>query len=153
MRNFLVFVLCFVTLPLMSQVQSTGEYDPVERSAITVGFLQGGGSLLGLDIEKLLYQNIGIQVGFGLVGYGAGVNIHFKPIVQSSFICLQLWNQGIEESFAQRIVGASYVLRARRIFTAQLGLGVPVKTGPAMPEDYEVPPVMLIYSIGLYFPF
>ncbi len=57
------------------------------------------------------------------------------------------WNPGIGETFAQNAIGPSYVFRARKIFTCQIGVGVPLSKGPAMDEDYEQPPLMLLYSI------
>jgi hypothetical protein len=125
-----------------------------KKSCITVGILQGGGSLFGFDFETLLYNRIGVQVGAGLVGFGGGINYHLKPAIRSSFLSCSYWHQGIGESFAQSIIGPTFVYRGKKWFTAQLGFGFPLDIGPALEEtDFEQPPVMLIYSIGAYIPF
>jgi len=123
-----------------------------KRHSITIGLLQGGGSLVGADFEFLLTDHFGFQIGAGLVGFGGGLNYHFKPSIRSSFISLQYWNQGIGESFTQNVIGPNFVFRGKKWFTAQIGLGVPLEKGPAWPDNFEQPPVMLMYSIGAYIP-
>lgn len=125
---------------------------PYSNTAITIGVLQGGGSLLGIDCEFLLYKNLGFQVGFGAMGYGAGLNIHFKPTTQSSFISLMYWHQGFGDNFTQSLIGPAYVFRARKLFTAQLGIAKTLEEGPSYPDNMEFPPVMLTYAIGIYIP-
>ncbi len=124
-----------------------------KQNSLTVGILQGGGSLVGFDYERLLSKRFGVQVGLGYIGYGAGINFHLQPTVRSSFISLQYWHQGIGEKFAQSLVGPNFVFRGKKWFTCQLGLGVPLKKGPNFPEGKDQPPVMLMYSIGGYIPF
>ncbi|MFO7370646.1 MAG: hypothetical protein R6X09_10285, partial [Bacteroidales bacterium] len=80
------------------------------------------------------------------------VNFHLKPDVRSSFVSIQYWHQGIEENFAQSLIGPSFVFRAKRIFTAQIGLGFVLEKGPAWPSSETQPPVILTYSLGLFFP-
>jgi len=122
------------------------------KNAITIGILDGGGSLIGFDIEMLLLQNIGIQVGGGLVGFGGGLNVHFKPSVKSSFISVQYWHQGFDKSFAQSLVGPSFVYRSKKWFTFQIGIGFALEKGPAWPSNTKQPEVMLTYAIGGYIP-
>lgn len=64
----LVLLLClfFSISPLLAQ----DYYQEIEKkeepkTSITVGILQGGGSLVGADLETLLYKNIGFQLGAG----------------------------------------------------------------------------------------
>ena len=123
-----------------------------QRTVTTIGILQGGGSLIGADFEFLLNDHIGVQVGAGIVGFGAGLNFHFKPSIRSNFISLQYWNQGIGETFTQSVVGGTYVWRGQSWFTAQLGLGVRVATGEILKgTQYEDTNVMILYSLGAYF--
>jgi len=145
-------ILICISTNLFSQEEKVSE-QPEKRNSITIGILQGGGSLIGADIEFLLTNRFGIQIGAGLVGFGGGLNYHFKPSIRSSFISLQYWNQGIGDSFAQNAIGPNFVFRGKKWFTAQIGLGVPLEKGPAMPDDFVQPPVMLMYSIGAYIPF
>ena len=121
-----------------------------KKMAIYFGLLHGGGSLVGADIEFLIHNHIGLQVGVGLVGYGFAMNFHFKPDIKSSGISLNYWHQGIGDSFVQSLFGSTYVYRSKKWFTFQVGLGVPLDTGPALPEGTVLPDVMLLYSIGAY---
>ena len=152
MKQILIMILICISTNLFSQEEQVSE-QPEKRNSITIGILQGGGSLIGADIEFLLTNRFGIQIGAGLVGFGGGLNYHFKPSIRSSFISLQYWNQGIGDSFAQNAIGPNFVYRGKKWFTAQIGLGVPLEKGPAMPDDFVQPPVMLMYSIGAYIPF
>ncbi len=124
-----------------------------DRAALTVGILQGGGSLIGADLEVLLTKQIGVQVGAGLIGFGTALNVHLKPDIRSSMVSFTYWNQGTGQSFAQNALGPSFVYRSKGWFTAQVGLGKTLQKGPAFPEDLEQPSFMLLYSIGGYFPF
>jgi hypothetical protein len=121
-------------------------------SCATFGYLQGGGSLVGYDVELLLGDKFGFQLGVGFIGFGAGINYHFKPDIRSSFISLQYWHQGIENYFIQSLIGPCFVFREKKLFTAQIGLGFALEKGPAWPSSKTQPPVMLTYSIGFYLP-
>jgi hypothetical protein len=152
MKQILIMIMICISTNLFSQtLQQNKEIE--KRKSITIGILQGGGSLVGFDLEFLLTDRFGFQVGAGFVGYGAGLNYHFKPSIRSSFISLQYWNQGIGRSFAQNAVGPTFVFRGKKWFTAQFGFGVPLERGPALPDDFIQPPFMFLYSIGVYMPF
>jgi hypothetical protein len=129
------------------------DYKPDKKFAIYFGLLQGGGSLVGVDVEYLFADHFGIQAGVGLVGFGFAFNYHFKKDIKSSGISLIYWHQGIGDTFAQSVAGVTYVFRGRRWFTFQAGLGIPLETGPGLPADYVVPQLMLMYSIGGYIAF
>ncbi len=123
-----------------------------EKNALTFGFLFGGGSMLGGDLEIQVAKRFSFQLGAGFVGYGAGINFHMKPYIRSSFISLQYWHQGVGDDYTQSLVGPNYVFRTKKWFTAQVGLGFLLEQGPAWPEDTESSPVMLTYAIGAYIP-
>ena len=145
-KTLILIMICGLTTNLFSQSeQSVGTG---KRSSLTIGILQGGGSLIGADLEFLLTDRFGFQVGFGYIGFGGGLT----PSISSSFISLQYWNQGINETFAQNAIGTTFVFRGKKWFTFQIGLGVPLERGPALPENFKQPPIMLLYSIGAYFP-
>ncbi|MFN8208965.1 MAG: hypothetical protein U0T82_16385 [Bacteroidales bacterium] len=122
------------------------------RQCITVGILQGGGSLVGADLELKLSDRFGIQAGMGFIGFGAGLNLHFKPTLRSSYLSLQYWHQGYEETYTQSLFGPSVVLRGKRWLSAQIGMGALLESGPAWPKDKEHPSVMLTYALGFYIP-
>lgn len=54
------------------------------KSSITVGILEGGGSLVGFDIEMMYSKSASLQLGACLVGFGAGLNMHLKPTIRST---------------------------------------------------------------------
>ena len=147
MKYSVLFTLLFIFSFSFSQVTKTN------RSCITIGILQGGGSLIGADVEFLVTKKFSFQVGAGLVGYGYGINYHLEPSIKSSFFSLQYWNQGFKNSFAQNVIGPTYVYRGKKWFTAQLGLGKTLDKGPAYPDNIEQPKVIFLYSIGLYIPY
>lgn len=123
-----------------------------KKLSLTVGVLNGGGSLIGADVELLLTKKFGIQVGAGFRGYGAGLNYHFRPSIRSSFLSFQYWHQGFGDYYAQSLAGLNYVYRGKRWLTAQLGVGIPLEEGPAWPIGEAQPSILLMYSIGAYFP-
>lgn len=129
------------------------------KSSLTIGFLQGGGSLVGIDFERLIYNKIGIQFGAGFLGIGAALNFHFSPTINSSFISLGYFGQGITGNLSQTSIGPTFVYRGD-LFTAQLGIGYVVSRGKTMEEELkkrtgvsELPAFMMLYSIGIYFAF
>ncbi|MCA1751357.1 MAG: hypothetical protein LC670_06120 [Flavobacteriales bacterium] len=149
-----IFTILAICISANMAAQSGYNYKEVEpRRCITVGILQGGGSLIGADIEFLLTDRFGAQIGAGLVGFGAGLNYHLKPSIRSSFLSLQYWNQGIGNSFVQNLVGPSFVYRSEKWFTFQVGFGLPLEVGPAAPENYVQPDAMLTFAIGAFFPY
>jgi hypothetical protein len=145
-----LFFCCF-SLGLFAQsVPFRNDND--KRTSITVGVLQGGGALVGADFEALLTSRVGLQAGTGLVGFGGGINYHVEPSIKSSFLSFQYWHQGIGERFSQNALGPNFVYRSQKWFTCQLGMGVPLSRGPALPANFQQPPVMLMYALGAYFP-
>lgn len=153
MKKFYVLIISLfcITASVFSQTAETTLQD-AKRASISVGFLQGGGSLVGADLEYLVTSRFGVQAGAGFVGFGGGLNYHLKPDIRSSYISLQYWHQGFGQSFAQNVIGPNFVYRAKKWFTAQIGFGFPLSQGPAL-ADYDQPSIMLMYSIGVYFPF
>lgn len=155
----LLFILVVSATTLVFSQDSTTVLRTTRNYAVTVGVLQGGGSLLGADYERMVGENIGIQIGAGLVGFGAGILYHLEPSVNSSAIALQFWNQGTSgDNLSQRIVGMTYIYRsATSGFTAQLGIGPVVELGKLMDDYYKKkgvtnpPAAILLYSIGWYF--
>lgn len=151
MKKVLFVFACLVLLHFRLMAQ---ESNPPEDSkfAVTVGVLNGGGSLVGADFELMAGPRVGLQIGAGLVGLGAGINYHLKPGIRSSMLSLQYWHQGVGDSYTQSLIGPSYVYRAKKLLTAQIGFGFALEEGPNWPADKDQPPAMLMYSIGIYFP-
>ncbi|MFB6319871.1 hypothetical protein [Saccharicrinis sp. FJH54] len=158
-----ILLLCIlITINLHSfSVSPSGKS---ENTIVTVGIMQGGGSLLGVDVEQRVANRIGIQLGGGFLGYGGGVNYHLQPGIRSSCLSLQYIHQGYSKygsNFRRNTLltensalTASYVYRARKWFTCQIGLAYSID-----PDDrdwtYETShvPIFLMYSMGAYLPF
>lgn len=155
-KAIFVIMMCALSANLFSQEEIPDTIENIQaldkKNCLSVGFFNGGGSLLGVDFEFTLVDQVAFQIGAGLIGFGCGLNYHFKPTIRSSFISLMYWNQGIGESFAQNAIGPNYVFRGKKWFTFQIGFGFPLEKGPAMKDDFEQPPVMLMYAIGVYIP-
>src|SRR5436189_3004822 len=128
--------------PIMACAQQPAPAPPGDAGFVTVGILQGGGSLVGFDVEAVIARRFGLQIGAGLVGYGAGLNYHLAPGGRTSFISFQYWHQGIDNSHTQTVLGPNFVYRSKKWFTAQLGVGQTLEKGPAWPEDKEQPPMI-----------
>lgn len=146
MKNIFIAILS-LTLSYHAACQDDSQ------TALSIGVLHGGGSLVGADLEILLTERIGVQIGGGIIGYGAGFNVHIKEGIRTSFVSFQYWHQGSGESFSQSVAGMNFVYRSKKWFTATIGLGKTLEKGPAWPESIEQPPIMLTYAIGAYLPF
>lgn len=154
MKKCLLISLLIITCSLLNAQEEVKVEPsvPVKHAAITIGYCQAGGSYAGADFELLVSPKIGLQAGLGYLGYEGGINFHFRPVINSSFLSLKYWHQGIGDKFRQDAIGTTLNIRAGKLIATQIGLGFPMKTGPAMAADYEVPKAMLLYSIGIYFP-
>jgi len=73
MKQILIMILICISTNLFSQEGQVSEQTE-KRNSITIGILQGGGSLIGADMEFLLNDRFGFQIGAGLVGFGGGLN-------------------------------------------------------------------------------
>lgn len=151
MKYLLILLLSFLLFCRPAIGQETEEKD--SKVAVSIGVLHGGGSLVGVDFEFLLGNRFGIQAGAGLTGFGGGITYHLKPDIRSSMITLQYYHQGVGDSYTQSMLGPVFVYRAKKLFTASLGLGYALEKGPNFPDNKTQPPVMLLYSIGIYLPF
>ena len=148
MKKFVLIVLV-----ALFSVQLMAQRVPSEKKmSISAGVLQGGGGLVGADFEYLFSNHFSVQAGVGLFSCGAAVNYHFKPYINSSMLSLSYWHQGFGDAYTQSVVGPVYTFRAPKVFQLQIGMGYRVGEGPNLPEANKKVPVMLLYSIGVYFP-
>ena len=152
MRFLSIILLFSLTIGQVAKGQENFQNEDKPRSALTLGFLHGGGSLVGADFEILLTSRFSFQIGAGWVGFGGGINYHLKPTIKSSMISLQYFHQGVSDSYTQSMLGPLFVYRAKKLFTASLGFGYALEKGPAFPNDKNQPSAMLLYSIGIYLP-
>ena len=148
MKKFLLIALLSIFALQVSAQRVPSE----KRMSIAAGLLQGGGGIVGADFEYMFSNHFSAQAGIGWTSFGAGINYHFKPFINSSMISLMYWHQGIGDRYTQSLIGPVYTFRAPKVFQFQIGLGAKVDEGPNIPEGNKDVPVMLIYSIGVYFP-
>lgn len=150
----LLFLISVIFLHLSTVKAQELDTIPESTNKITVGILQGGGSIVGFDFETLISENIGISVGAGFLAYGASLHYHFKPSVSSSSLAFNYLHQGIGGSYVQSILGPSYVFKISKYFSGQFGVGGILGKGPQFDEAYkntQEPNVVFIYSLGVYF--
>jgi hypothetical protein len=153
-KKIIVEVLIFM-VALCVYAQQDDSYS--KKNAITIGILQGGGGLVGFDYEKLIIDNIGIQIGAGLISVEGGLTIHFQNTTKSDAIWIGAWNQGIPgDTNSICYTGVSYIFRTRKWFTAQLGfayipyIGDKAKDTLGSSFNSEKTKFALLYSIGWY---
>lgn len=156
MKQFLIILLLCLSLSSFAQLMKVNEPSkttkPEREAALTVGILQGGGGLIGADFEYLLNDRLALQIGAGLVSFGAAINYHFKPYIRSSFISLSYWHQGVGQGTTQELLGPAFVFRGKKWFTFNIGFAFPLSKGPAWSSSIEQSPVQLTCGIGVYFP-
>jgi hypothetical protein len=88
-----------------------------------------------------------VQVGAGLLGFGAGVSYHLKPRISSPFASLQYWRQvGRKES--ADILGAMYVYRYKKWLQAGAGLGTFLSESGAQ----KAGEALLMLQAGIFVP-
>jgi hypothetical protein len=121
-KLFLLFIVTMFVFTMWGQEESE---KPIPlKNGIIIGVLQGGGSLLGIDYEALIFDNFGIQIGGGYIGVGGGLVYHFENTVYSSGIWAGVWNQGIPgNSLSSAIAGITVFGRVWNWLHAQIGIG------------------------------
>lgn len=144
--------LFFISFGFLSAQTSDSTSEDKEGIVLTGGLLYGGASLVGVDLEFRLHKKFTGQVGVGLLGFGAGLNLHFKEDLHSDFFSFQYYNQGIGQSHVQSLLGPTYNFRAFNFLTGSIGLGAKVMEGPAytqIPIEFRSE-ILLLYSLGVY---
>ncbi len=132
--------------------QKKGRVPSEKKCAIEVGFLNGGGGLVGVDFEYLIVSHLSVQGGVGLTSFGGAINYHFKPFINSSMISLVYMHQGVGNSYTASWLGPMYTFRAPKIFQVSGGLGLKVGDGPAATTESKKSSASLLFTIGVYFP-
>jgi len=142
------------------QYNATCEETPPNGDAklcFSTGLGLGGSTIFGCELEFLLSNRIGIQIGGGALGASAGLNFHLFPTIRSPYISLQYICEGIGNDskwgYKQSLIGPSIVFRGRSWFTAQITAGYILDKGPSYPADINKNiPVALTAGIGAYLP-
>ena len=139
------------------QITETQEVEiaPIKNTALSVGYLMGGGSLVGVDFEYILPNSrFGLQIGAGISSFGGGLNYHLKDDINSSFVSLQYFHQGFGDNHIASWIGPMFIYRATKLLQVGVGIGSLVDKGPLwsrLDEQQQKASASWIYSIGLYF--
>ena len=154
-KLLLIVMMALMAIPVLAQEgesvvkQKKGRVPSEKKCAIEVGFLNGGGGIVGVDFEYLFVDHLSVQAGIGAVSFGGAINYHFKPYINSSMISLVYMHQGVGNSYSASWLGPMYTFRAPKVFQASAGYGLCVGKGPAATADYVG---SLLFTIGVYFP-
>ena len=154
MKHLVLFVFFVLTTSIVfAQENVSADAQRDKTTALNVGVLMGGGSLIGLDFEFMPVKRLGIQAGVGIGSLGVGLNYHFQDRINSSFLSLVYWQQGFGDNHYASYVGPLFSFRLSKILQAGVGYGVVVSKGPALEKTkYSNMSGALLFNIGVYFP-
>ena len=110
------------------------------KSMITIGVLNGGGGLIGIDYKRHLFKKFSAQIGWGWDSYIVGVLLPVNPTITNYWskktylnqpsivrpsIFLSFYNKSISKiDWNQQGIGLSYVMPSPRTkYTLQIGIG------------------------------
>lgn len=150
--KLLVLFFTLLSTVLIGQINPR-MYEGTEQTVIMIGYGNGGGSILGADIETLVSPHIGVQAGAGFLGFNAGVNYHFKPKIHAPYISLQYWYNGISNAYAYQSIGPFIGLRFLKFVNLTAGYSYLLDTGPNAINKIEDSKFVFSYTVGVYFPF
>lgn len=128
--------------------------DEKELNSVSLGLLNGG-SLVGIEYERLLFNRFGIIAGGGLLGFNGGFNIHLKKDIHSHYLHFGAVNMGTL-SYYFRYAELSTNFRIFQLVELSIGLAYTLGYSDDYEEyykdnfDMDIPDYMLTYSIGLY---
>ncbi len=138
--------------PVLASVATAKEKNRKDRNCLSTGIFLGGGSYVGVDYEFLIVDYFGVQVGGGFYGFDMGLNIHFKPGVNTSFLSLQAQVQGNGSAYRRLFSGPIFVYRGKRWFTAQIGIGIITEDDETLKSINFEDNFGITAGIGGYFP-
>ena len=148
MKKFLLlFFAALISVQVMAQ-----RVPSEKKTTISAGVLMGGAGIVGANFEYMPAKHFSFDIEAGLISFGAGLNYHFKPFINSSMLSVVYWHQGIGNSYVQSMAGPVFTYRAPKIFQCQLGFGFKIGNGPAASQELINTDFMLLYRIGVYFP-
>lgn len=152
-----IFLLSAPSLAAQEPVNTPdAENDLYKNFALSIGFLKGGGSLVGAELEWLFADRFAATIGGGYLGVSAGLNYHFDSTVHSNYIGLFFFDQNVgQPDFEQMSTGVLFGTRGFGFLSAELGVGYTLRRGPKIIEQLggQNPSIMLVYNIGVYFAF
>jgi hypothetical protein len=169
MKKITLLLLCFICSSLAfaqehsdEKVVEEGvaatqdqENKPVKNTAINVGLMMGGGSLIGADLEFVIPNtSFGFQFGAGISSFGAGINYHLKKCANSPFVSIQYYHQGFGDNYYASWLGPMFIWRHKKLWQAGIGVGSLLEKGPQwtkLSEDQQKTSASLLFNLGLFF--
>jgi hypothetical protein len=129
------------------------EVTPNDHTPIfDIGFLKGGGSIIGMDVEIPIGIGAGVYFGAGYKGFGSGINFYFERDPNKTHkgygLSTGYIHQGWGDSFAGSMVGASLFYKMRKGISLDLGLSRLISIGNF---NYYGKEYVITYSAGLRF--
>ena len=153
---FLTSIFILFSSLILAQDQET---DGPDGSIVgTAGFMQGGRSIVGLDIEFFVTDKFGAQVGLGLFSVGAALNYHFKRSISgthlSFFFNYPTARLTLDSRYRPTLVsgreltGVSVVHRFRGLLSLELGAAVWSRPSQVLNQQgFIISPVI---AVGVY---
>jgi hypothetical protein len=156
-KQIILSILCF-SYSLFTYGQEevlVSEEANEKNTALSLGVLMGGGSLVGADFEVLLPKtSLSLQIGAGISSFGGGINYHLKKRINSSFVSLQYLHQGFGDNYYASWFGPMFVYRSKKLFQAGIGVGSLVEKGSkwyTQSEKNQKITASLLFNVGVYF--
>lgn len=121
----------------------------------SIGYQLGGLSIIGLEKEFTIYEQIGVHAGAGVFGYGGGFRYYFKPKATSNFLSFGFKDKGFG---LINVFALEYGGRWRWIndFGLQYHFGIApiIKIDDQFEERTyglnDAPPVVLSFGLGFF---
>jgi hypothetical protein len=153
MHDLLSMKIIFVFLGILFTLNTFAQgvdlsFEDRKSTAITVGFLNGGG-LLGAELEVMTSKRLGAHFGFGFIGACVGLDYHVKPTIASSAFVLELRAQGLGEIYANTAIGLGYLIRYKGL-SLQLGGSYMIDKGPNTIKNWNTRNFIPQVSLGFY---
>ncbi|MDA3900612.1 MAG: hypothetical protein PF637_08840 [Spirochaetes bacterium] len=152
-----VFIISFNT--------AAQEAEPAKKKVgLSIGFLDGS-SLLGAEIEYMVFPHIAPTIGGGFKGYNAGMNLHLRDHVNSSYLGLTYGHAGFNNDESISYAEISLNFRFLWILEFSIGSALPLSTGKDFEQDFndltrdieqearEVDSPFITYNLSFYWTF
>jgi len=152
MKNFLLFLLFIASANISAQYAQ--DFKPEKTSSITVGLLQNA-TLIGAEFETMAYKDIGVQLGAGVLGYSAGIDLHFDHSIRSSSISCQYFVNNLGGDRIYNSWATQFIYRGKKWLTMRAGLIHLLSSGTDYTPNFydgQIHGFFFLLSIGAYFP-
>lgn len=154
-RCIFLLLSIFIALSLTYR-QSQAQENPIvgpNQKVITTGFLVGG-ALIGVEAEFMFSKLLGFEIGAGILGAGAGTNLHFYASDKDDyyFNLEAKYMPAIGVVPAIELGGRSFFGQTKKWgLVGEFGLGLITQNKTISGHYYEAGKPMLTYAFGVCF--